>query len=202
MIVVGLTGGIGSGKTTVANFFKGFNIPVYIADDEAKLLMATSKVIKRELIALFGVGAYTDGNELNRQFLASKIFSDKSYLDQMNAIIHPKVAAHFNTWVKKQQAPYVIKEAAIIFEHNNESYYDYIITVTANREQRISRVMKRDNTNKSKIEAIIRNQMSDQEKIEKSHYVIVNNNLKSTEEQVLETHMLLLKEIEKNRNQR
>ena len=202
MIVVGLTGGIGSGKTTVANFFKGFNIPVYIADDEAKLLMATSKVIKRQLIALFGVGAYTDGNELNRQFLASKIFSDKSYLDQMNAIIHPKVAAHFNTWVKKQQAPYVIKEAAIIFEHNNESYYDYIITVTANREQRISRVMKRDNTNKSKIEAIIRNQMSDQEKIEKSHYVIVNNNLKSTEEQVLETHMLLLKEIEKNRNQR
>ena len=200
MIVVGLTGGIGSGKTTVANFFKGFNIPVYIADDEAKLLMATSKVIKRQLIALFGVGAYTDGNELNRQFLASKIFSDKSYLDQMNAIIHPKVAAHFNTWVKKQQAPYVIKEAAIIFEHNNESYYDYIITVTANREQRISRVMKRDNTNKSKIEAIIRNQMSDQEKIEKSHYVIVNNNLKSTEEQVLETHMLLLKEIEKNRN--
>jgi dephospho-CoA kinase len=200
MIVVGLTGGIGSGKTTVANFFKGFNIPVYIADDEAKLLMATSKVIKRELIALFGVGAYTDGNELNRQFLASKIFSDKSYLNQMNAIIHPKVAAHFNTWVKKQQGPYVIKEAAIIFEHNNESYYDYIITVTANREQRISRVMKRDNTNKSKIEAIIRNQMSDQEKIEKSHYVIVNNNLKSTEEQVLETHMLLLKEIEKNRN--
>lgn len=200
MIVVGLTGGIGSGKTTVANFFKGFNIPVYIADDEAKLLMATSKVIKRELIALFGVGAYTDGNELNRQFLASKIFSDKSYLDQMNAIIHPKVAAHFNTWVKRQQGPYVIKEAAIIFEHNNESYYDYIITVTANREQRISRVMKRDNTNKSKIEAIIRNQMSDQEKIEKSHYVIVNNNLKSTEEQVLETHMLLLKEIEKNRN--
>lgn len=200
MIVVGLTGGIGSGKTTVANFFKGFNIPVYIADDEAKLLMATSKVIKRQLIALFGVGAYTDGNELNRQFLASKIFSDKSYLDQMNAIIHPKVAAHFNTWVKKQQAPYVIKEAAIIFEHNNESYYDYIITVTANREQRISRVMKRDNTNKSKIEAIIRNQMSDQEKIEKSHYVIVNNNLKSTEEQVVKTHMLLLKEIEKNRN--
>ena len=200
MIVVGLTGGIGSGKTTVANFFKGFNIPVYIADDEAKLLMATSKVIKRELIALFGVGAYTDGNELNRQFLASKIFSDKSYLNQMNAIIHPKVAAHFNIWVKKQHAPYVIKEAAIIFEHNNESYYDYIITVTANREQRISRVMKRDNTNKSKIEAIIRNQMSDQEKIEKSHYVIVNNNLKSTEEQVLETHMLLLKEIEKNRN--
>ena len=200
MIVVGLTGGIGSGKTTVANFFKGFNIPVYIADDEAKLLMATSKVIKRELIALFGVGAYTDGNELNRQFLASKIFSDKSYLNQMNAIIHPKVAAHFNTWVKKQQGPYVIKEAAIIFEHNNESYYDYIITVTANREQRISRVMKRDNTNKSKIEAIIRNQMSDQEKIEKSHYVIVNNNLKSTEEQVVKTHMLLLKEIEKNRN--
>jgi dephospho-CoA kinase len=200
MIVVGLTGGIGSGKTTVANFFKGFNIPVYIADDEAKLLMATSKVIKRELIALFGVGAYTDGNELNRQFLASKIFSDKSYLDQMNAIIHPKVAAHFNTWVKKQQAPYVIKEAAIIFEHNNESYYDYIITVTANREQRISRVMRRDNTSKSKIEAIIRNQMSDQEKIEKSHYVIVNNNLKSTEEQVVKTHMLLLKEIEKNRN--
>lgn len=200
MIVVGLTGGIGSGKTTVANFFKGFNIPIYIADDEAKLLMSTSKVIKLELIALFGEEAYRNNNELNTQFLASKIFSDKSYLDQMNAIIHPKVASHFNKWVQNQEAAYVIKEAAIIFEHKKESYYDFIITVTANREQRISRIMTRDNSSKSKIEAIMKNQMSDQEKIKKSHYVITNNSLKSTELQVIKTHRSLLKEIKKLQN--
>ncbi len=197
MIVVGLTGGIGSGKTTVANFFKALGIPVYIADIEAKLLMSNSKAIRRQLIALFGDEAYKSNNELNTQFLASKIFSEKSYLDKMNAIVHPEVASHFNNWVKNQEALYVIKEAAIIFEHKKESYYNYIITVTADLDQRISRVMKRDNTSKSKIEAIIKNQMSDQEKIDKSHFVIVNNNLEATERQVLETHMSLLKEIDK-----
>lgn len=199
MIVVGLTGGIGSGKTTVANFFKELNVPVYIADDEAKKLMVRSKVIKRKLIALFGDDAYID-NELNKPFIASKIFSDKTYLQQMNAIVHPKVAAHFKRWMKKQKSEYVIKEAAIIFEHNKEADFDFIITVTANLNERINRVIKRDNSSKSKIESIINNQMSDEEKVKRSHFVITNDNLEDTKNQVIKTHQIILKRIKNLKN--
>lgn len=199
MIVVGLTGGIGSGKTTVANIFEALGIPIYIADDEAKALMVRSKVIKRKLIALFGEGAYLD-KELNKPYIASKIFNDKLLLDQMNAIVHPKVASHFKRWLKKQDAPYVIKEAAIIFEHNKEDQYDFIITVTSNIEERIKRVMNRDNSSRSKIEAIIRNQMSDDEKIKKSHFVIVNDKLENTKKQVTSTHRKILENIKKLKN--
>lgn len=198
MIVVGLTGGIGSGKTTVGSFFKELGIPVYIADTEAKQLMVRSKVIRRKLIALFGEKAYDKG-ELNRPYIASKIFNDKSLLEQMNAIVHPKVGAHFKRWLKKQNAPYVIKEAAIIFEHNKQSEYDFIITVTADKEERIKRVMRRDNAPRSKVEAIIKNQMSDEEKVKKSDYVIENQSLKFTEEQVFITHHHILKSIKKSK---
>lgn len=199
MIVVGLTGGIGSGKTTVANFFKDYGIPVYIADVEAKRLMVTSKVIRRKLIALFGDQAY-QGKELNRPYIASKIFNSKDNLNKMNAIVHPKVASHFKRWLKRQNAPYVIKEAAIIFEIKKEAEYDFIITVTADVEERIKRVLKRDNTQRKKVEAIISNQMSDEEKIERSHFVIVNDTLENTKKQVSTTHLAILKKIEKLKN--
>ncbi len=111
MEIVGLTGGIGSGKTTISKFFESFGIPVYIADDEAKALMNRSKVIKRKLIQLFGESTYKD-RKLNRPYLASKIFNDKTLLLKMNAIVHPKVASHFKRWLKKQDAAYIIKEAS------------------------------------------------------------------------------------------
>lgn len=199
MIVIGLTGGIGSGKTTVANFFKELHIPVYIADDEAKQLMVRSKVIKRKLIALFGDDAYIN-EELNKPFISSKIFNNSDYLQKMNAIVHPKVASHFKRWLKKQDSPYVIKEAAIIFEHNKEAHYDFVITVVANLEERITRVIKRDNSSKSKIESIIKNQMSDEEKIKKSHFVITNANLADTKKQVRKTHQSIIKHINKLKN--
>ena len=167
MVIVGLTGGIGSGKTTIGKQFESFGIPLYIADDEAKALMNRSKVIKRKLIKLFGESAYK-GNKLNRSYLSSKIFNDKELLDNMNAIVHPKVASHFNRWLKKQKAPYVIKEAAIIFEHNKEDQYDFIITVVADEDLRIKRVLNRDNTTKEKIRTIIKNQLSDDEKVKRS----------------------------------
>lgn len=196
MIIVGLTGGIGSGKTTVASFFEALNIPVYIADDEAKGLMKRSKVIRRKLISLFGEKAYK-GDELNRPFIASKIFNDTDYLKKMNAIVHPKVASHFKRWLKKQNAAYVIKEAAIIFEHNKQDQYDFIIVVTSDKETRIQRVMNRDNSSRTKIEAIIANQMSDAKKVEKSHFVITNDDLESTKKQVLTTHHHILEAIKK-----
>lgn len=191
MKVVGLTGGIGSGKTTILNYFQSFGIPVYIADVEAKALMNRSKVIRRKLIQLFGDDAYKDG-QLNKSYLSSKIFSDKCKLSKMNAIVHPKVASHFKRWLKKQDSKYVIKEAAIIFENNLEAQYDYIITVIADENLRLQRVMKRDNTSKEKIKSIIKNQLSDAEKIEKSDFVITNNDLEVAKKQAAKIHQELL----------
>lgn len=194
MIVVGLTGGIGSGKTTVSNMFKDLGVPVYIADIEAKNLMKTSKVIKQKLIELFGPKAY-ENDELNRTFIASKIFNDDSYLKKMNAIIHPKVANHFKKWLQKQTSKYVIKEAAIIFEHNMQSQYDYVITVIANEEDRISRILVRDNTTKDKIVSIMKHQLSDEEKVKLSDFVIINDKREHTKEQVLNIHNSILKNL-------
>lgn len=194
MIVVGLTGGIGSGKTTVAKLFQTIGIPIYIADIEAKRLMNTSKLIKRELIKLFGENVYTD-KKLNRQFIASRIFNNSTLLDKMNAIVHPKVGRDFMRWKSKQKSPYVIKEAAIIFELGRQSEYDLIITVIAPVEQRIARVLKRDNTTEQKVRDIIKNQLSDEEKIVKSDFVIVNDQLESTKDQVLKTHEKILRII-------
>ena len=196
MITVGLTGGIGSGKTTVAKAFEALGIPIYIADDEAKSLMNTSKVIKRKLIALFGEVAYKD-NKLNRPYLAKAIFNDKALLEKMNAIVHPKVGKHFIKWKNKQKAAYVIKEAAILFENGSYKNYDYIITVTAPEKTRIERVLKRDNASVDKVKAIIANQWQDEEKVKLSDFVIVNTNLETTKKEVLNTHTKLLKEVRK-----
>lgn len=193
MKIVGLTGGIGSGKTTVAKAFLALSVPVYIADNEAKKLMNTSKVIKRKLIKLFGEAAYLKG-ELNKPYLATSIFNNKALLQQMNAIVHPKVQKHFLKWKDKQKAPYIISEVAILFENNTYKNYDYIITVIAPEKERIARVIKRDNSTKSKVQAIINNQWKDEEKIRLSDYVITNTNLESTKKQILEIHNKLLKE--------
>lgn len=194
MIVVGLTGGIGSGKTTIGKEFESFGIPIYIADDEAKALMNRSKVIKRKLTQLFGKSAYKDGI-LNRPYLASKIFNDKRLLVKMNAIVHPKVASHFKRWLKKQDSPYIIKEAAIIFENNMQNQYDFIITVVADKDLRIERVKHRDNASEDKIKAIMENQLTDDEKIVKSDFVIENNDLDIAKKQAAEIHESILNKI-------
>jgi dephospho-CoA kinase len=191
MMVVGLTGGIGSGKTTVAKAFRALGVPVYIADIEAKKLMQRSKVIKRQLKALLGEAAYVD-DKLNKPYIANIIFNDKDYLEKMNAIVHPKVARHFNKWVAKQNTQYVIKEVAILFENGGYKTCDAIITVTAPKAIRIERVMKRDNTSKEKIEAIMKNQWTDRKKVEASDFVIVNNHLNDTLLQVKKVHQKIL----------
>jgi dephospho-CoA kinase len=196
MIIVGLTGGIGSGKTTVAKQFSSLGIPVYIADEEAKSLMNRSKIIKRKLIKLFGDEAYSHG-ELNRPFIANLIFNDTSFLQQMNAIVHPRVARHFEKWVLKQQGPYVIKEVAILFENGGDKLCDFVITVTAPKKVRIQRLLKRDKTSVEKIEAIMKNQWTDEEKIQHSHFVIENTELENTKKQVLQIHNKILKKVKK-----
>lgn len=192
MIVVGLTGGIGSGKTTIAKQFTALGIPVYIADEEAKKLMKRSKIIKRKLVQLFGDAAYIDG-KLNKPFIANIIFNDKTYLEKMNAIIHPRVKKHFQKWVLKQETAYVIKEVAILFENGGDKACDYVIIVTAPKELRIERLLKRDNTTKVKIEAIMNNQWTDEKKVKRSHFVIENIELESAKNQVIKIHKQLIK---------
>lgn len=169
--IVGLTGGIGSGKTTVAQMFKSLGVPVYNSDEEAKLLMQSSDVIKEELIQLLGENCYKNG-QLNRSFIASKVFEDAVLLEKINAIVHPKVATHFEQWYSKQNTPYIIKEVAILFETKSQHLFDFIITVTAPEEIRIQRVMERDQKTKKEVLAIIDKQLPDSEKINQSNFVI------------------------------
>jgi len=192
--IIGLTGGIGSGKTTVAKMFQDLGIPIYIADLEAKKLMRSSKVIKRQLCALLGEQAYIN-NELNKPFIAGTIFNNKEILEEMNAIVHPKVGRHFKNWTTKQTSEYVIKEAAILFENGAYLNYDAMITVTASETDRIQRVMDRDNAPEERVKSVIKNQWNDAKKVALSQYVIVNNDLIETRQQVKDIHQRILKSI-------
>ena len=194
MKIIGLTGGIGSGKTTVAKMFQELHVPIYIADFEAKRIMNKSKIVKRKLIKLFGNKAY-ENEVLNKSFIADKIFNNKDLLSKMNAIIHPKVRAHFIKWVAKQSAPYIINETAILFENGGYLNCDAVITVTAPEEDRIRRVVNRDNSSVKKVKAIIENQWSDAKKIDLSQFVIINNKLQETKEQVKKIHKKILETI-------
>jgi dephospho-CoA kinase len=191
MKVIGLTGGIGSGKTTVAKMFEELGVPVYIADLEAKRLTNSSTVIKKKLIKLLGHSTYIDG-KLNRKFVADLIFKDPKLLKKVNEIIHPKVASHFKRWVKKQKGNYCIKEAAILFE--NGSYKDCYLTIliTAPKEVRIGRVMRRDDMSKEDIEKRMRNQWTDEEKGKFADIIIENIDMERTKEQVRKIHSSLI----------
>ena len=187
MKIVGLTGGIGSGKTTVAKLFSKLGAPIYIADVEAKKLTESSKIIRRKLIALLGEDTYV-GIKLNRKFVADKIFNDKALLEAVNGIIHPKVASHFRKWVAKQNTPYVIKEAAILFENGSYKDCDLVILVTAPKKIRIARVMARDNTSETEIEQRMNNQWTDEEKRKLADIVIENIDLLATQKEVETIH--------------
>ncbi len=196
MKIVGLTGGIGSGKTTVANMFKELGVPVYIADVEAKKLTNSSKYIKNKIIALLGDKAYLpDG--INKKYVAKLIFNNKKLLEKVNQIIHPKVAEHFNKWVKKQKGVYCIKEAAILFENRSYKDCDYTILVTAPSEIRIQRVVERDNASVKEIEVRMKNQWNDEKKTVLSDLIIHNIDLQTTQEKVIEINLFLLKSIKK-----
>lgn len=190
-MIVGLTGGIGSGKSTVAEFFRELGVPVYNSDYKAKKIMHEDSKVKAKILNLFGEKAYSN-NELNRRFIASEVFSNKKKLNALNAIVHPAVRADFLTWVDSQDYPYVIQEAAIIFENNSEDRYDKVILVTAPKEIRITRVIGRDGNSASEIKARIENQLSDEEKIPRAHFVIKNVDLDKTRQNARKIHEILL----------
>ncbi len=196
-MIVGLTGGIGSGKTTVANFFSALGIPIYIADVEAKKLMEISPSIRVEIVQLLGEDAYT--KELpNRKYIADKVFKDPSLLEGLNVIIHPRVAAHFKNWYEQQESPYVVKEAAILFENGGYKQCDFMILVTAPLKIRIERIKKRDKSSEEEIQNRINAQWSDAQKIALSDVTIENTFLDETKEKVLRIHNHLLHRISRN----
>ncbi len=195
MKVVGLTGGMGSGKTTVAKMFEALGIPVYIADTEAKKLTVTSRSIRKALIELLGEAAYSN-NELNRSFIAQQVFNDNELLQKLNKIIHPKVRSHFKKWLKLQLAPYCVKEAAILFENGGYKECDYMILVTAPEEIRVERIMQRDRSSKEEIILRMQHQWSDEKKAPLADFIIDNSGKDDTARQVLEIHNSILNSLE------
>lgn len=191
MKIVGLTGGIGSGKSTVARMFEMLNVPVYYADFEAKELLNNSESIKVGMRKLFGEKAYVD-NVLNRAYIADIVFKDKVKLSALNALIHPKVRAHFLEWVAQQSAPYIIQENPLIFEKNQQDLFDKIIAVRADKDLRIQRVMARDKVSKEQVLDRMSNQMEDWEKTGSADYVIDNETLENSKIQVDQIHQKLL----------
>ena len=194
MKIVGLTGGIGSGKSTVARMFELLNVPVYYADLEAKKLLNESDTIKDGMRQLFGENAYVD-NVLNRAYIAEIVFKDKEKLNALNDLIHPKVQNHFLKWVAEQRTPYIIQENPLIFEKQQQDVFDKIITVTADKELRIERVMARDSVSKDQVLDRMANQMEDREKIASADYVISNETLEGSKIQVDQIHQELLLDI-------
>ncbi|MBU2903515.1 dephospho-CoA kinase [Arenibacter algicola] len=192
MMIVGLTGGIGSGKSTVGAMFQKLGVPLYNSDLEAKNLMTRSKKIKKDIETLLGKESYLEG-ELNREYIAKIVFKDKKLLQGLNNIVHPAVRRHFKSWCKRQNAPYVIQEAAIIFENGTKELYDKIILVTSPRDIRIQRVVDRDGITAEAVIQRIDNQWPDSEKEKFSDFIIENIGLEATEREVSRIHHKLLK---------
>ncbi|WP_010522925.1 dephospho-CoA kinase [Aquimarina agarivorans] len=172
-MIVGLTGGIGSGKTYVAGLFEAMGVPIYIADTEAKKLMNSNSAVKKSIIDLFGVEAYQN-DVLNKKFIADQVFENKLLLNDLNAIVHPAVAAHFQDWYNSQKFDFVIKESAILFETEGYKKCDKTILVIAPENIRIKRVMKRDQISEAQVRARINNQWSDERKKKLADYVVNN----------------------------
>lgn len=190
--IIGLTGGIGSGKTTIANFFKSQGVPLYIADDEAKAILYTKEAVE-EVLEAFGDSVMTDGIP-DRAKLAAVVFNEPAKLQMLNGIIHPKVKEHFKDWLSlHDDAKFIIREAAILFESGAYKVCDKIILVTAPKEVRIERVMQRDNTTREKVMKRINAQWDDEKKAALSDFIITNTDLEAAKIQADEILKILNK---------
>jgi dephospho-CoA kinase len=194
MLKIGLTGGMGTGKTTVAQIFETLAIPIYYADQAAKDLMNSSPVLKEQIIDSFGPETYKDG-KLDRVYLANIVFNDMEKLNLLNSIVHPATLNDATLWMQNQKTPYAVKEAALIFETNMEDYFDFIIGVAAPESLRLERIMKRDQISEDHIYQRISRQMDESEKIDRCDFVIVNDGVRALIPQVLNIHSTLLSKI-------
>lgn len=191
MLRVGITGGIGSGKSTVARIFEVLGVPVYYADDAAKRLMNEDEELKQKIIARFGETVYQDG-KLDRKAMAGLVFNDPVKLEMLNSLIHPATIKDAAGWMQKQVTPYTIKEAALIFESGAQDQLDYIIGVTAPAPLRIQRTMQRDGVTREEVTSRMDKQMDETIKMKLCDFVIRNDEQEMLMPQVIELHEKLL----------
>jgi dephospho-CoA kinase len=191
MLKIGLTGGIGSGKSTVAKIFEVFGIPVYYADDAAKKIMNNDEELKAKITKHFGAESYIN-NELNRAYVSKKVFDNKENLELLNSFVHPATLHDAENWMKNQTTIYAIKEAALIFESGSEKLLDYVIGVSSPESLRIARTAKRDNISDREIKSRIENQMDEEKKMSLCNFVIINDEQQPLLPQVIALHKQLL----------
>ncbi|MGL4364517.1 MAG: dephospho-CoA kinase [Bacteroidales bacterium] len=192
MIKVGITGGIGSGKTFICKALQLLSIPIFFSDCETKAMYNDTPDIQSALIAIFGKDIFNESNRLNRRKLAQLVFNTPSLLEQLNMIAHPAIAKRFLNWVNQQTAPYVVQEAALIFETNSCCYLDKVIGVIAPERLRIERVIQRDHITEYEIKQRIMHQLSNDEIKCKSDFVIINDGKEVLLPQILQIHKALL----------
>ena len=194
---IGITGGIGSGKSTVAHIFNVLGIPVYDADAAAKKLMSEDEMLKKSIINAFGTGSYIEG-ELNRKYLSEAVFNDENKIKLLNSLVHPATIKDANEWMKKQNAPYLIKEAALIFESGSDKFLDKIIGVKSPLSLRTERTMKRNHLTAEEVESRMKFQMNEAKKMELCDFIIENNEKEMLIPQVLHLHEKLLRQSIQN----
>lgn len=193
-MIVGLTGGIGSGKSTVAAIFAQLGIPIYEADLISKTIIDTDKNLQSKLKELLGNELVNENGRIDREHMASIIFKDTKLLEATNALIHPVIGEHFLNWYNDQDSAYVLKEAAILFESGSYKQCDKIVVVDAPEEMRIARVMKRSSVNRDQVLERMKNQMPQSEKLALADYVIYNNHGQSVIKQVIKAHEDLIQQ--------
>lgn len=185
---VGITGGIGAGKSIVARVFQTLGVPVYDADSRAKWLMQNDETLQKQVTDLFGAATYSHG-QLNRQWLAQVVFNDPEKLDQLNALVHPAVGKDYEQWHQQQSSTYTLKEAALLFESGSYQSLDYVIGVAASESIRLQRVLKRDaHRNEKDVKDIMSRQWPEAKKMEKADFVIFNDGTELVIPQVLKVH--------------
>ncbi len=187
MLKIGLTGGIGSGKSSVAEIFNVLGIPVFYADTQAKLVMENDEQLASSIKSFFGHESYIEG-KLNRPFLADLVFNDPYKLEQLNALVHPATIAAANLWMQQQKAPYIIKEAALLFEAGTAANLDFVIGVFAPKPIRIKRVMERDNASREQVLIRMNRQINEDIKMKLYDFVLVNDEQQLLIPQVLSLH--------------
>lgn len=192
-ILVGITGGIGSGKSTVAKIFTLLDIPIYFADDRAKWLMSNDELLKNQIIEAFGTECFDAEGNLDRSFLAKSVFSDSEKVKTINSLVHPAVGRDFSDWASKHNTPYVLKEAALIFETGSNQALDFVINVSSPLKVRIARTLMRDPfRSEEQVNQIINQQLPDEQKNELADFVIKNTDNKLLIPQVLKIHQQLI----------
>lgn len=191
ILKIGLTGGIGSGKSTIAKIFEVLGIPVYYADTEAKRIMNEDLQLKAQILQHFGEDAYKD-DQLNRSYLSSVVFNNKEKLALLNSLVHPATIRNSKEWINKQTTAYAIKEAALIFESGTHEYLDYVIGVSAPAHLRIHRAMQRDNLSREEVLQRMSKQIEEVIKMHLCDFIIYNDEVKPVLPQVLELHKKLV----------